>query len=250
LFSRHRSFVPKPETARVRSKNHVLNVCSEPDFALIEPHLERVSLRVHEAVETPDEPIKNVYFPETCIFSLLAPGADGVEVEAGIIGREGLSACSVLHGTDQSPLHTMVQIPGEALRMDTPSFKTVLAKSATLRTMLLRVSQAKFIQVAYTARSNGHDKIEQRLARWILMCRDRLDGDQMPITHDFLAAMLGVRRAGITSAMHVLEGLHGIRATRGQIAIRDRDVLEEFAGDAYGLAEKEYARLLGPFQAG
>jgi CRP-like cAMP-binding protein len=232
----------------VRSKNHVLNVCAEADFALIKPHLEHVTLRRHQSVELPDAVIEYVYFPETCILSLLAPGPDGAELEAGIIGREGLSACSVLHGTDRSPLHTKVQIPGEAMRMDVGAFRKVLAASPSLRFTLLKVSQAKFIQVAFTARSNGHDKIEQRLARWILMCRDRLDGDEMPITHEFLAAMLGVCRAGITTAMHVLEGIRGIRATRGQIAIRDREVLEKFAGDAYGLAEKEYARLLGPFQ--
>lgn len=234
----------------MRSKNHALNVCAEQDFARIEPHLERVTLDLNESVEMPGEVIEHIYFPETCIFSLLAPGPDGMDLEAGIIGREGITGCSVLHGTDRSPLHTKVQIPGASLRMDAVSFRTVLAASDTLKATMLKVSQAKFIQIAYTARSNGHDRIDQRLARWILMCRDRLDSDEMPITHDFLASLLGVRRAGITTAMHILEGLQTIRSTRGQITIRNRDALEEFAGEAYGLAEKEYTRLLGPFQSG
>jgi CRP-like cAMP-binding protein len=121
---------------------------------------------------------------------------------------------------------------------------SALETSATLRTLLLRYSQAFSIQVAFTALCNGRYTIEERLSRWLLMCHDRVDGDTIPVTHDFLALMLGVRRAGVTIALQILEGDHILKATRGRIEIRDRAELLQTAGGSYGLPEAEYERLM------
>jgi CRP-like cAMP-binding protein len=119
-------------------------------------------------------------------------------------------------------------------------------KSATLRTLLLRYAQTLAIQTAYTALSNAVHQIDERLARWLLMCHDRVDGNDLALTHDFLSIMLAVRRPSVTTALHVLEGNGFIRSERGCIVVRNRAALEEFASDSYGAPEREYKRLIGP----
>ena len=123
-----------------------------------------------------------------------------------------------------------------------------LAASATLRTTLLRYAQALSVQVSFTALSNAVHQIDERLARWILVCDDRIASGELALTHQYLSVMLAVRRPSVTTALHVLEGNGLIRAARGLITIRDRAGLEDFAGDAYGKAEREYERLLGPLR--
>jgi CRP-like cAMP-binding protein len=117
--------------------------------------------------------------------------------------------------------------------------------SPSLKALLLRWVQVLMIQTAQSALANGRYTIQERLARWLLMCHDRLDGDDLPLTHEFLSLMLGVRRSGVTEALHVLEGVKIVRTSRGRIHILDREKLEEIAGDCYGLSEAEYAKLIG-----
>ncbi len=137
-------------------------------------------------------------------------------------------------------------IAGPALRIEPQNLRQALQRSPSLHSLLLRYVQAFTIQTAHTALSNGSHKIEERLARWLLMCHDRLDEDDLPLTHEFIALMLGVRRAGVTEALNILEGRGIIRAGRGNIVVLQRTKLEKAAGDSYGVPEAEYRRLIGP----
>ena len=134
-----------------------------------------------------------------------------------------------------------------ALRIATPQLLEGAAQSEPLRSILLRFAQVMNVQAGRTAAANASAEIPQRLARWLLMCHDRVDGDALQLTHEFMSMMLGVRRAGITVTLHVLQGSGAISARRGEITICDRRKLRELAGDAYGVPEAEYRRLLGAF---
>jgi CRP-like cAMP-binding protein len=134
-------------------------------------------------------------------------------------------------------------VPGSALRMDADALRQAIGQSPSLHQHLLRYIETFQVQVAYTALSHGSFTIEERLARWLLMCHDRLDGNDLPLVHEFLSMMLGVRRSGVTIAVQTLEGTGAIKATRGHIIIRDREMLEEAANGSYGVPEAEYRRL-------
>jgi CRP-like cAMP-binding protein len=149
-----------------------------------------------------------------------------------------------VQGSDRSPHETFIQVPGDGIRIAAAALRDAFEASASLRRLLLRYAQAFSIQVAYTALANGRDSIDRRLARWLVMCHDRVDGDAFPITHEFLALMLGVRRAGVTNALQDLENRKAIKLQRGRIEITDRDQLVKIAGGSYGAAEAEYERLM------
>jgi CRP-like cAMP-binding protein len=242
----HLSVVSNPEHAKVR--NRLLATLSAEDYSLIQPHLEHVSLERGDVLIEPNTPYTYVYFPEGGITSVVATSLDNHKIEVGIFGREGMSGTSLLMGVDTSPHQTFTQVPGPALRLPTASFEEVIGQSGSLHRHLLRYVHTFQVQVAHTALSHGAYGMEARLARWLLMCHDRLDGNDIPLIHEFLALMLGVRRAGVTETMHVLEGVHAIKAARGLITVLDRDKLEEAAGESYGAPEAEYERVIGPFR--
>jgi CRP-like cAMP-binding protein len=137
-----------------------------------------------------------------------------------------------------------VQTSGEALRIASTDLWELVETRPNLHVHLLRFVQAFTVQVAQTALSNGSYTLEERLARWLLMCHDRVDGDVLTTTHEFLSIMLGVRRPGVTEALHILEGARAIRAERGLVTVLNRAKLEEVAGESYGVSEAEYERLL------
>lgn len=228
----------------MRSPNRLLATFSDGDYALIAPHLTPTHMVHRQDIERPHQPFEFVYFPEGGISSVVA--ISGPEkIETNIIGWDGMSGVCLIHGTDRSPLHTFVQVPGAGQRMEVSRFRAALDASRSLQATCLLFAEANAIQVAHTALANGRHSIEERLARWILMCLDRHADNQLELTHEFLSLMLGVRRAGVTTALHVLEGGQMIRATRGLIVVRDRNKLEAVAGDAYGVPEAEYRRLMG-----
>lgn len=132
--------------------------------------------------------------------------------------------------------------------MPVAAFQGAVAQSASLRTLLLRFAQVLGIQTAYTALSNAVHHVDERLARWLLMAHDRVDGESLGLTHEFMSIMLAVRRPSVTTALHVLEGNGFIRSERSCVIIRNRAALEEFAGDSYGVPEAEYERLIGPMR--
>jgi CRP-like cAMP-binding protein len=151
----------------------------------------------------------------------------------------------VVLGNDRSPNSTFIQVAGKGHRAQADELRSVMDERPEVRFRFMRFAQAFMIQAAHTAISNGSAKLEERLARWLLMTHDRVDGDDMPLVHDFIARMLGVRRAGVTIALQSLEERGLIRTGRRQIAIVDREGMEELANAWYGVPEAEYARLLG-----
>ena len=226
-------------------RNQLLRWMSANDLALLKPHMKRCDLPLRMMLETPQIPIEAVYFIEQGIGSVVARTKSGQEAEVGFIGFEGMTGASLVMGDDRSPHACYVQLEGQAIRIEAGAFKVALAASATLRMFLLRFVNTLQTQTGCTALVNARLKLEERLARWLLMCDDRVPGERLAITHEFLAIMLGVRRPGVTVALQLLEGRGLIRSRRGEIVIRDRAGLMELANGGYGEAEAEYVRLIG-----
>ncbi len=225
-------------------RNRLLGRLDEQDRCLLSPHLERVKLGLRDRLEQRGMPIKFVYFFEEGIGSIVAKMASGRDAEVGILGNEGMTGTTAVLGDELAPHDCFVQLAGEAMRIPIGTFLDALDQSPTLRRFLLRFVQCLMMQTSYTALSNARQRLESRLARWLLMCEDRA-GAELNITHEFLSIMLGVRRPGVTVAIQVLEGNGLIRATRGKIVIRDREGLIKLADGSYGASEAEYERLIG-----
>ncbi|UHS64188.1 Crp/Fnr family transcriptional regulator [Agrobacterium vaccinii] len=240
-----------PQTARkgialTWTNNGLLKRLSAEDTALLRPRLEPVTLAQTQTLFDSYEPISHVYFFESGLSSEVVVASKSIEV--GCIGHEGCSGVPVLMGVDASPHKAFMQVGGKALRIPSPELMALMDDSRTLRTLLQKYAHVFMIQIAATALADGRYDVEQRLARWLLMCQDRL-GDELPLTHDFLAVMLGVRRPSVTDALHKLEGSRAIKAERSLITVRDRALLLETAGDSYGIPEAEHRRLIGPQSA-
>ncbi len=233
----------QPQQTTVR--NRLLKALSSDDFALLQPHMEPTKVELKQTLIEPNQPIKQVFFPESGYGSLATEALEGSKVEAGIIGREGLIGASpVLLGADRTPHHIFVQAPGEMLAIDTEVLVAAFDGSPSLRKLLLRYIQVLFVEAVQTAFVNATHTSEVRLARWLLMCHDRMDGDELVMTHEFVSLMLGLQRSSATLAVQALEGYRLIKAKRGRLTILDRKALEEIAGAGYGLPEAEYARLI------
>ena len=226
--------------------NRLLRTLSAHDFGLLQPHLSGVTINRGDVIIEPSVPIEQVHFPERGIASIVATTSEnGRRLEVGIYGREGMSGTPLVLGSDTTPHEHFYQVAGASNVIGAHKLSSAIRQSASLNTLLLRYVQAFQVQITYTALSNGGYNIEERLARWLLMCHDRIDGDELPLTHEFLGLMLGVRRSSVTLALQTLEGAHVIDARRGRIKIRNRANLEEIAGESYGVPEAEYARLIG-----
>lgn len=225
--------------------NILLHTMTEADFHLLEPHLQRIELPVRLQLHEAGCQIDHVFFPEDGIVSIVAVTLDGKQCEVGLFGREGMSETATVLGTDHSPHEAYVQAKGiSALKLPTNVLDEAMAKSDTMRIHLLKYVQSMMIQLSSSITAAGQT-IEQRLARWLLMCHDRVDGNTLPLTHEFIGMMLGVRRAGVTEAMINLGHQQLIATGRGCITIEDRPGLETLAAGGYGLAEAEYERLIG-----
>lgn len=228
-------------------RNRLLASLSPDDYRLVQPHLEPLVLERGHVLVHPNQPNSHVHFLESGLASQIAVTLDNRKLEVGIYGRDGIGPTSSILGVDRTPHQHIIQMEGEGFLIAVKTFVLILEKSPALRALLMRYIQTFTIQTGYTALSNGSGVIGERLARWLLMCHDRVDGDDLSITHEFLGIMLGVRRSGVTDAIHILEGVNIIRATRGKIQVLDRERLEETAGDSYGVPEAEYRRLVGSF---
>jgi CRP-like cAMP-binding protein len=225
--------------------NHLLKQLSSEDLELLAPLLQQVDLQQGETLFEPFHEIPYVYFFEGGLSSEVAVNADGQRIEVGCIGFEGFSGVPLVLGVGSSPHRSFMQAGATALRIGSADLGRAMAAIPTLSSLLLRFAHVFMCQIASTALADGRYKVEQRLARWLLMSQDRL-GEELPLTHDFLGLMLGVRRPSVTDALHILEGEHAINAERGMIRIRDRSRLESLAGDAYGAPEAEYGRVVSP----
>ena len=225
-------------------RNRLLAALSPDDLALLQPHLHSTPMELLKDMERPNRPIEAVYFMEAGIASVVAIQSDETRVEVGLIGREGMSGIAVVLGGDQSPHSTYIQVAGEAQRTTINKLRKAMYASETLRGLLLKFAQAFMVQTAQTAIANARAHIDQRLARWILMAHDRTGDANLPLTHEFLALMLGVRRAGVTEALQSLKRKKLIDTGRNQIVLLNRKGIERAAGDSYGVPEKEYQRLI------
>jgi CRP-like cAMP-binding protein len=207
--------------------------------------LKPVALTVRQVIEAAGAPIPHVYFVESGLLSIVGTTQPDHRIEIGMIGPEGMSGCAVLLGADRAVSETMVQAEGTALRISAADLQSAMKHSPEIALLFLRYVHVFMAQTSQTAVANGRGVLTERLARWIVMWQDRLQGDEITVSHDFLSLLLGVRRAGVTVALHRLEGLGVIRSTRTLIKILDRERLKREANGFYGIPEHEYARLIG-----
>jgi len=231
--------------ARNPRQNRLLARLAPKDFDALSPHLDAVALPLRLDLEKPGRRIENVYFVESGIASVVAIQSINTRVEVGLIGNEGMSGIAIVLGNHQSPNSTYMQVAGSGQRMSTDALRTAMAKNAALQALFLKYVQAFLTQTSQTAICNARGLLDERLARWILMAHDRTTGSTIALTHEFLALMLGVRRAGVTQALQALVKQGHIKSSRGEITVLDREGLEGSAGDSYGVPEREYRRLFG-----
>jgi CRP-like cAMP-binding protein len=219
------------------TKNRILSRLSDDDAALLKPDLEPVDLTLRQVLEAPNKPIKHTYFIEYGLASVVASN-NHKQLEVGLIGCEGLTGLPIVLGNDRSPHETFIQVAGNGLRIAADKLRKALAQSRSLERPLLVFAHAFMNQTANTALSNGTATLEERLARWLLMANDRLRGNEVPLTHEFLSLMLGVRRAGVTVALNYLEHRGLISLSRKQIVITDRKGLKAAANGTYHEPER------------
>jgi CRP-like cAMP-binding protein len=213
-------------------RNSILARLSSSDRQLIELHLEPADLPLRKVLERRGRPIKVVYFPETGFASVVADGGKR-PIEVGLIGREGMTGLPVVLGNDRNEHETFMQSAGEGYCIRTQHLRGAIDKSPTLHRVMLQYVHAFLNQATQTAVANGRSKIEERLARWLLMADDRIDGPDLALTHEFLAMMLCTRRPGVTVAIQELERAGLIARKRGHIVIVDREGLEKISNGTY-----------------
>jgi CRP-like cAMP-binding protein len=200
-------------------------------------------LTLGETIYKPDERIRYAYFVGTGVVSLVANLKDGSSVEVGLVGNDGLVGLSIVLGDDISPNHAIVQIADGAMRISADKLKEELKREGQLLSLLLRSTLATLKQVSQTAACNGTHTVDQRLARWLLMCHDRVPGDELKLTQEFISQMLGIRRSGVSEAAKLLQKAGLISYSRGNITVVNRSGLEDFACECYGIVRAEYDRL-------
>lgn len=230
--------------ARAGIRNRLLHKIPLEDWDQIGPHLEAVTLKERQVIEVPGKPITHAYFLEIGVASVVAVDAEDHRIEVGVIGYEGMTGISLVMGDSRAQHSTYMQIGGSGHRIPQAVLCSALAGSESLRALFLKSAQGFMIQTAHTALANGRAKLEQRLARWLLMAHDRLTNDAVPLTHEFLAVMLGVRRAGVTVAIHGFERRGLVTTRRGQLTLVNRAGIEQVAGSFYGTPETELRRLM------
>lgn len=220
-------------TVRREGLNYILSRLEPQQYALLRPHLSAVDLPLRTKLESSNKRIENVYFMEHGFATVVANGHHDRSIEVGIIGREGMTGLAVVLGDDRSPHETFMQSAGDGQRITADRLRHAMNRSVGLHRSLLLYVHAFHIQTTRTNLANGRSRVEERLARWLLMAADRIDGDDLPLTHEFLAIMLGVRRAGVTVAIQSLESAGLITTKRGHITIIDRQRLIERSDGTY-----------------
>jgi CRP-like cAMP-binding protein len=229
----------------VPALNGLLAALPEGEHAALLPHLEPVSLPARTVLHRPEQLIPHVYFPTAGVISLLAVPARGGGVEVGVIGREGFAGLPVFLGADCSTGLCVVQIPLVALRMTADDFRSRVGRDSLLHSLLLRYTHFLLCQVSRSLACGATHSIGQRLCRWLLLVHDRVDADQFPLTQDFIAKMLGVRRASVSEAAAALQERRLIDYRRGRVSILDRKGLERAACECFRLVQAEWDRLFG-----
>jgi CRP-like cAMP-binding protein len=227
------------------AKNRLLALLPAAELETLRRHAEVLTLRHGFCAITPDEPIQYVYFPLNCLLSMVTTMEDGATVESGTIGREGMSGIPVVLNAGQTTMPTFCQIPGEALRVRSEHVRDMYERSAEARRILNRFVHTVVIVGSQSAACNALHRVEARTCRWLLMSSDGVGSDEVNLTQEYLAAMLGVRRPGVTEIAGQLRADGLIDYTRGSIRIVDRPGMERRACECYGRVKGEYERLFG-----
>ncbi len=230
--------------AAARSSNRLLAALPIEVYQRLQPALEPVTLPLAQPLYQLGDPISHVYFPEQGIISLVSLLAAGATMEVGIVGQDGMAGLPVLFGGRNDSHYALVQVAGKAQRLRAGKLLTEFHRGEALHDLLLRYVQAVLTQAAQAAVCNRFHTIEARLARWLLSASDCLATDTFPLTHEFISQMIGVRRAGVTTAAGVLNQAGLIRYSRGRITILDRVSLEAFACECYGVVREALAAVV------
>jgi CRP-like cAMP-binding protein len=208
----------------------------------LKPYLEPIDAHLDMKIYEPYEKIKSVYFPINSIASIVAATDSGHMVEVGLVGRDGVVGFDVALGVDHSPHKSMIQIAGPVLRLDAAEFVREFRRCEVFHDRVLSFIQKMYSQVSQTTLCNRLHHVEERLPRWLLMCHDRVDGDMLPLTQEFVGLMLGTSRVSVTRAAVDLQQIGYIKYVRGRIQILDRPGLESDACDCYPIVRREYDR--------
>lgn len=236
--------MPISNPAQIPLENQLLAALPREAYLNLLPYLERVPLLFEHVLHHSREPIKDVYFPNHGVISLLTIMADNTRGEVGLVGNEGMAGLSIFLGVDTTPLEALVQVPGDAMRMEVGVFKALVNQSHPLHDLLQLYTYALMFQNSQIAACNCYHTVEKRCCRWLLMTHDRVHSDSFAITHKFLSRMLGVRRASVTVVAAALQQAGLISYSRGQMTILDRLALEKASCECYGLIKSESDRWL------
>jgi CRP-like cAMP-binding protein len=226
------------KTPRFETNNYILNSLPDEEYKRLHPDLEEVDLPRNRSIYRADEPIKHVYFPHTAMISVVTNTSSGESIEAGIIGWEGMAGIEVLMGVNSTSNESMVQLADGGLQIKTEAVRKEFNRGETLQKISLRYMHSLLMQVSQTALCNRLHSLEQRLSRWLLMCRDRARSDEVRLTQEFLSIMLGVNRPTVTIAATNLQNAGFIEYSRGRITIVDAKRLEKFTCECYGAVKK------------
>ena len=226
------------------TENHLLRALTAGDLGRVLPHLEYVDLPLGTVLNEAGDVLRHVYFPVDCIVSLLHMLADGSSAEIAVVGNDGLIGIALFMGGETTPNRAVVQSAGHAYRLMGQRLKDEFHRNGTLQGLFLRYTQALITQMAQTAVCNRHHSVDQQLCRWLLLSLDRLSSNQLDMTQELIANMLGVRREGVTEAAGKLQRLGIIHYQRGHITVLDRLRLEALCCECYAVVKKEADRLM------
>ena len=228
-----------------RPINQILAVLPESEYRIIAPHLKPVDLTSGEVISEPNQSITEIYFPQRAMISIVSIMMDGSTTEIGLIGNEGMVGLPAILGGNSTTSCSIVQVAGTALQISADIVQQQFLRGGKLQEILLLYIQASLTQVSQSAACNRQHRIEERLARWLLSVRDCVLQDELRLTQEFIANMLGTRRSGVTVAAGILQRAGIIRYSRGKIIILDRQALEDTSCECYRTIQREFIRLLG-----
>lgn len=236
--------MPKPQP-KPRDRNRILASLPSSSYGRLLSRMEVVPFSRRQSLQEPHKPMSHVYFPRTGVASIVTRMVEGGTIEVATIGNEGVVGLSAYLGDGRFPMEVFVQIPGEAVRMEADAFRHEVRADEAFARVIRRYTQALLVQIGQSFACNRVHPIHERCARWLLMSHDRVLGEEVDLTQEFLAEMLGVRRAGVTQAASILRRRKLIDYRRGKIRILDRKGLEKVACECYGFIRSEHDRQLG-----
>lgn len=233
------------DKSNLKQANGILAALPEDEYQRLDPYLKLVDLSSGNILYEPQELIETVYFPVSALISIVSTLDDGITTEIGLIGNNGIIGLPVVLGSRRSSNRIIVQVSNTAIKVAAQVLKKEFDRQGELQRLLLLYSEARLIQVSQQAVCNRHHSIEERLARWLLTVADSIESNELPLTQEFIANMLGVRRSSVTVAAGILQRAGMIRYSRGKITILDRTALENTTCECYDHLKHEFQRLLG-----